>query len=245
MRLVGVRDPLPLLVYFHGGGWVLGSLDTHDSTCRHLCRSGGVRVLSVDYRLAPEHRFPTAVDDALAAFRLARAHAAELGVDPGRIAVGGDSAGGNLAAVVCQQTRDAGEPMPAFQLLVVPAVDMSARRRSFELFAEGYFLTAAQMDYYENTYLRSDADRTDVRASPLLAEDLSGLPPAHVAVAGFDPLRDEGEAYAHRLVEAGVPVTLRRHDSVVHPFVNAVGASPVARAAVDEAVRALRAGLRC
>lgn len=235
---------LPLLVYYHGGGWVLGSIDTHDATCRHLCHTGQLRVLSVGYRLAPEHRFPTAVDDACAASAWAHAEADDLHVDQRRIAVGGDSAGANLAAVVCQQAALTGDPMPAFQLLIVPGVDMTGRRRSFELFGQGYFLTAEDVDYYEKTYLLDEADRTDVRASPLLATDLSGLPPAYVAVAGFDPLRDEGEDYARRLAEAGVPVSLRRHESVVHPFINAVGASPLARQALAEAVGALRMGLR-
>lgn len=236
-------EVLPLLVYYHGGGWVLGSVDSHDATCRYLAHTGRLRVLSVDYRLAPEFLFPTAVEDAVAAYRYVRQNAAEFGADPERIAVGGDSAGGNLATVVCQQTRDAGERTPDFQLLFVPATNMSARTRSYELFGEGYFLTAANMDFYENTYLRSDADRLDPRASPMLAEDLSGLPPAHVATAGFDPLRDEGEAYARRMTDAGVAVSLRRHSTMVHPFVNAVGATPLARAALSEAVGALRMGL--
>jgi acetyl esterase len=236
-------ESLPMLVFFHGGGWVLGSIDSHDATCRYIARAGGLKVLSVDYRLAPEFLFPTAVDDALAAFRYVRDNADSLGVDPGRIAVGGDSAGGNLAAVVCQQTRDAGEKTPDFQLLFVPATNMSARTRAFELFGEGFFLTAENMEFYENTYLRSDDDRLDPRASPLLADDFSGLPPAHVATGGFDPLRDEGEAYARKMADAGVRVSLRRHPTLVHPFVNAVGATPLARAALSEAVGALRMGL--
>ncbi len=236
-------EVLPILIYFHGGGWVLGSVDSHDATCRYLCRTGRLKVLSVDYRLAPEFLFPTAVDDALAAYRHVREHSGSLGVDPERIAVGGDSAGGNLAAVVCQQTRDAGERTPDFQLLFVPATDMSERTRSFDLFGSGYFLTAADMGFYERTYLRSEDDRTDPRASPLLAGDLSGLPPAHVATAGFDPLRDEGEAYARQMADAGVQVSMRRHSTMVHPFVNAVGATPLARAALSEAVGAMRMGL--
>lgn len=236
-------DPLPVLVYFHGGGWVLGSVDSHDATCRYIAATGGLKVISVDYRLAPEFRFPTATEDALAAFRYVRDNAAELGVDPSRIAVGGDSAGGNLAAVVCQQTRDAGEKMPDFQLLFVPATNMSARTRSYELFGDGFFLTRGNMDWYEETYIRSDDDRLDPRASPLLATDFSGLPPAHVATGGFDPLRDEGEAYARKMADAGVPVSLKRHDTLVHPFVNAVGATPLARSALTEAVGAMRMGL--
>ena len=240
---VDTDGPQPVLIYFHGGGWTLGSVDSHDATCRYLAREGGLKVLSVDYRLAPEFQFPTAVKDTLAAFRYVRDNATELGVDASRIAVGGDSAGGNLAAVVCQQARDAGETMPAFQLLFVPATDMSARTASYKTFREGFYLTKATMDWYEKTYIRSEDDRTDPRASPLLAKDFSGLPPAHVATGGFDPLRDEGEAYARRMSDAGVPVSLRRHASLVHPFVNGVGASPVAREALAQAVGALRMGL--
>lgn len=236
-------DVLPVLIYFHGGGWTVGSIDSHDATCRFIAQAGGLKVISVDYRLAPEFRFPTAVDDALAAFRYVRDNAGTLNVDPTRIAVSGDSAGANLAAVVCQQTRDTGEKMPDFQLLFVPATDMSARTRSYETFKEGFFLTAGNMDWYETTYIRSDDDRLDPRASPLLATDFSGLPPAHVATAGFDPLRDEGEAYARKMADAGVPVSLRRHPTLVHPFVNAVGATPLAREALSEAVGALRMGL--
>ena len=240
---VDTDEPQPALVYFHGGGWVLGSIDSHDATCRYIARAGGLTVLSVDYRLAPEFKFPTAVEDALAAFRHVRDNAEAYGVDPTRIAVGGDSAGANLAAVVCQLTRDAGEKMPDFQLLFVPATNMSARTPSYEMFREGYFLTKANMDWFERTYIRSDDDRTDPRASPLLATDLSGLPPAYVATGGFDPLRDEGEAYARKMADAGVMVALRRHSTLVHPFVNAVGATPIARAALSEAVGALRMGL--
>lgn len=240
---VATDEPQPTLIYFHGGGWTLGSIDSHDSTCRFLAREGGLKVVSVDYRLAPEFTFPTPVEDCVAAFRYVRDNAATLGVDPARIAVGGDSAGGNLATVVCQVTRDAGESMPDFQLLFVPATDMSKRTRSYEIFREGFFLTKANMDWYEENYIRSEDDRLDPRASPLLTPDLSGLPPAYVATGGFDPLRDEGEAYARKMSDAGVPVSMRRHPTLVHPFVNAVGASPVARAALLEAVGALRMGL--
>lgn len=241
--LVDTDEPQPTLVFFHGGGWVLGSIDSHDATCRYIAREGGLKVISVDYRLAPEFPFPTPVEDCVASFRYIRDNAESLGVDPTRIAVGGDSAGGNLAAVVCQQTRDSGEKMPDFQLLFVPATNMSARTQSYETFREGYFLTKANMDWYEETYIRSDEDRLDPRASPLLARDFSGLPPAHVATGGFDPLRDEGEAYARKMADAGVKVSLRRHPTLVHPFVNAVGATPLARSALSEAVGALRMGL--
>jgi acetyl esterase len=212
----------PLLVFFHGGGWVVGDLDTHDQPCRFLTRYADVHVLSVDYRLAPEHPFPAAVDDAVAAFAWAVARALELGADPARVAVGGDSAGGNLAAVVAQHTRDAGVATPAAQLLVYPGTDSSVARPSKDLFAEGYFLTKQQMDWYWDTY-SAGASRTDPRLSPLCASDLSGLAPAVVATAAFDPLRDEGEAYAAALRAAGVPVALRRAPGLVHGYLNMTG----------------------
>lgn len=238
----GGDGPLPALVYLHGGGWTLGSSETHEVLARRLCAGADVAVLNVDYRLAPEHPFPAAVEDSLAAFRWLHEHAADLGIDPGRIAVGGDSAGGNLAAVVCQLTRDEGGAMPAFQMLLVPATDFSRSYPSAETFARGFFLTAATMEWYEQHYL-GDADRSDPRASPLLAESLEGLPPAYVAVAGWDPLRDEGIAHAEALRRAGVPVTLRVHEDAVHPFIN-IGATQLGRRCQAEAVGALRVGLQ-
>lgn len=252
----GQRRPLACVVYFHGGGWVLGSHHTHDAVARALCAGAEVAVLNVDYRLAPEHPFPTAVDDAVAAFTWVHDHAASLGIDPDRIAVAGDSAGGNLAAVVSQITTRAGGPKPAFQALFVPVVDMTMpRTRSYELFSEGYFLTRANMDWYEANYLGGSAQtppnldelRADPRVSPLRATDLpelatAGLPPAYVAVAGFDPLRDEGIAYARTLREAGTPTTLRIHTDAVHPFINILATS-LGRRCMAEAVGALRVGL--
>jgi acetyl esterase len=239
------RDPgpLPLLVYFHGGGWVLGDRDSHDALCRLLCHQAGVAVLNVAYRLAPEHPFPAAVDDAVAAFRWAHAHADELGVDATRIAVGGDSAGGNLATVVAQQTLAAGGPVPAYQLLFAPVTDLAARSRSYELFGRGFFLTAAQMDWYRDHYLSDPAEASDPRVSPLRAPDLRGLPPAYLAVGGFDVLRDEVAAYASALTAAGVPVAFRLHPGLVHAFANAIGVGRTGRTAVIEAAGALRAGL--
>ena len=212
----------PLLVFLHGGGWVVGDLDSHDQPCRLLARYADVHVLSVDYRLAPEHPFPAAVDDSIAAFAWAVDHAAELGADPTRVAVGGDSAGGNLAAVVSQVTRDAGTTTPAAQLLLYPGTDASVDRPSKSLFAEGFFLTRRQMDWYWAAYA-SGGDRTDPRLSPLCADNLSGLAPALVTTAAFDPLRDEGEAYAEALREAGVPVVLRRAPGLVHAYFNMTG----------------------
>jgi len=236
----------PLLVYFHGGGWVVGDLDSHDAPCRLLAAAAGTRVLSVDYRLAPEHPWPAAVEDALAAFASAHARAEELGADPARIAVGGDSAGGHLSAIVAQQTIAAGGPAPAFQLLVYPVTDRVEKSRSYELFREGFFLTEATMDWYWANFLSGPAanvDPADPRVSPLRAPGLAGLPPAYVATAGFDPLRDEGEAYAARLREAGVPVALNRHDGLIHGFANALGAGRSCREAMLAAAGALRLGL--
>jgi acetyl esterase len=231
--------PHPLLVYFHGGGFVAGDLDSHDAPCRMLCRHGGARVLSVDYRLAPEHPFPGWIEDGLASYDWAREHAAELGADPARVAVGGDSAGGNLAAVIAQERRGG----PALQLLIYPVVDVSTPRRSHELFAEGFFLTSALIDWYAGHFLPDPADATDVRRSPLLAADLAGVAPAIVVTAGFDPLRDEGEAYAERLRAAGVDVLAHRFRGLFHGFINSVGLSPACYGAVAEIGGMTRASL--
>jgi acetyl esterase len=235
---------LPLLVHYHGGGHVVGDLDSCEGACRLFARHAGVAVLSVDYRLAPEHPFPAAVDDAVAGFTWAAGHAAELGVDEARIGVGGDSAGGNLAAAVCLAARDGGGPQPAFQLLIYPAVDLTRRRPSRDLFADGLQLTDTDIEWYREQYLPDEADLQNPLASPLLADDLSGLPPAHVATAGFDPLRDEGEDYARALVAAGVPASCRRHEGMVHGFGNYMQIVPAAREAMLETAGALRMGLR-
>jgi acetyl esterase len=233
--------PHPLLVFYHGGGFVFGDLDTHDASCRLLCRHAGVHVLAVDYRLAPEHPFPAAVEDARRALAWAHEHAGALGADPQRVGVGGDSAGGNLAAVAAQLARDDGGPGAALQLLIYPATDCSRRRRSRELFGEGFLLTNAEMDWFEDSYLGPErARRLDPRASPLLAESLSGLPPAIVATAAFDPLRDEGEDYAHALRAAGTPVLLTRFPGFIHAFINAAGVSRACRDAVIEIAGTLR-----
>ncbi len=234
--------PHPLLVYYHGGGFIYGDLDTHDGVCRILCRHAGVHVLAVDYRLAPEHPFPAAVDDARAALSWAHTNAERLGADPSRIGVGGDSAGGNLAAVTSQLAARDGGPAPALQLLIYPATDMAIRHRSRDLFREGFLLTDPEMDWYTDSYLgKARTDAADPRASPLLAEDLSGLAPAFVVTAAFDPLRDEGEAYARALQQAGTPVTLRRFPGFIHGFINAAGVSRTARDALVEIAGATRA----
>jgi acetyl esterase/lipase len=210
----------PLLVYFHGGGWVEGSPATHEPSCLLLAHLAGVRVISVDYRLAPEHPFPAAADDAIAAYADVARRAAEFGADPDRLAVGGDSAGGNLAAVVAQVVRgEPGVPAPAFQLLIYPGLDMTRKRPSRLRCGEGFLLTEESMTWYEDQYVPDHGHRADPRVSPLLTPDLSGLPPAHIATALADPLRDEGEAYAQRLRDAGVPVALQRHPQI-HGFFN-------------------------
>ena len=233
----------PLLVYCHGGGWVIGDLDTHDGPCRFLAAHAGVAVLSIDYRLAPEHPFPAAAEDAWAAYAWTAANAARLGFDPSRIGVGGDSAGGNLAAGVCLMARGAEVLPPAMQVLIYPVTETSAEMPSRHMFDEGFLLTRGDMDFFEDHYLPPGADRADPRTAVLKAEDLSGLPPAYVATAGFDPLRDEGEAYALRMRDAGVRVTLRRHPGLVHTFASLTAICPSARWAMLELAAALRAGL--
>jgi acetyl esterase len=227
--------PHPLLVYYHGGGFTYGDLDTHDGACRILCRHAGAHVLAIDYRLAPEHPFPAAVDDAWAALRWAFENAHRLGADPARVGVGGDSAGGNLAAVSSQIAARDGGPTPALQLLIYPATDMTTRHRSRELFREGFLLTDPEMDWYTDNYLgTARAHAGDPRASPLVAKNLTGLAPAFVVTAAFDPLRDEGEAYARALQGAGTPTTLRRFPGFIHGFINAAGVSRTARDALVE-----------
>ncbi|HEX6352321.1 alpha/beta hydrolase [Actinophytocola sp.] len=232
----------PLLVYLHGGGWVLGSIDSHDHVCRYLARNAQVRVLSVGYRLAPEHRFPAAAEDAFTAFRFAARNAETLGADPSAIAVGGDSAGANLAASICLQAMKKG-PRPVFQLLFYPGTDATTRRRSRDVFADGFFLTDDDITWFLDHYSPDLAARRDPRLSVLLADDLRGLPPAYVATAGFDPLRDEGNAFADRLRDAGVPVVKRQHDDLMHGFVSFLNLGTRFREAVSEAAGALRTGL--
>jgi acetyl esterase len=209
---------LPVLVYYHGGGWVIGDLDTHDVLCRQLCGLSRCAVVAVDYRLAPEHRFPAAVDDAIAAARWVHDQAAALKVDPARIAVGGDSAGGNLAAVVALAARDAGDLPLAFQLLIYPATDQRRGAPSHTSNGQGYLLTKDSMDYYHDHYVADAAQDTDWRASPLLHANHAGLPPAFVLTAGYDPLRDEGMQYADALSAAGTRATLVNFERQIHGF---------------------------
>jgi acetyl esterase len=237
---VAKQEKLPALVYFHGGGWTIGDLDTHDVLCRQLANGARCAVFSVDYRLAPEYPFPAAVDDCVAATRYVFENAKALNVDAARIAVGGDSAGGNLATVVALHARDAGGPALAFQLLIYPATDQRGGFPSHERNGEGYLLTRESMDFFRACYLPRPEDWLDWRASPLLAKDLSRLPPAFVLTAGFDPLVDEGRAYAERLGREGVPVTYRQYDDMVHGFVLFGAVVDKANAAVAECCEALR-----
>jgi acetyl esterase len=238
------NQPAPLLVFFHGGGFVIGDLESHDELCRLICRDAGVHVVSVDYRLAPEHPAPAAVEDCYAAYRWCVSTAADLGADPARIAVGGDSAGGNLAAVVCRLARADDAPAPVLQLLIYPVTDFVSDTRSKVLFADGFFLSQADIDWFRDRYLSGSAlALADPRVSPLLADDLSGLPPALVLTGGFDPLRDEGTAYADALAAAGVPVDHRRYGSLVHGFVNFFPLGGGSATATAEMVSALKAAL--
>jgi acetyl esterase len=238
--------PAPLVVFYHGGGWVIGDLDTHDPVCRLTCRDADVHVLSIDYRLAPEHPAPAAVDDAYAAFKWACEHAEELGAIPDKIAVGGDSAGGNLAAIVSQLARDENPqgPQPVLQWLIYPRTDFTAQTRSLTLFADGFLLTKADIDWFTDQYLGgSGVDPADPRVSPLFAESLAGLPPALIATAGFDPLRDEGNRYAAALHEAGTHVDLRSMRSLTHGFANLFPLGGGSALATTELISALRAHL--
>lgn len=236
----------PLLVYFHGGGWVIGSIETHDNTCRKLAATTGYPVVSVDYRLAPEHPFPAGLEDCYAALEWAAEAAPELDADPNRLVVAGDSAGGNLAAATALLARDRGGPEIAYQLLVYPSTGDVAATDAHEENGEGYFLTTADMTWFRGHYFEREIDQRNVYALPRLANDLSGLPPATVMTAGFDPLRDDGAAYARRLEDADVPVTYRNYDDMIHGFFGMI-AEPVnldrAHAAHDEAADDLRRAL--
>lgn len=227
------EEKLPALVYFHGGGWVIGDLDTHDVLCRQLANGARCAVYSVDYRMGPEHPFPAAVEDCLAATAfVAGRHE--------RVAIGGDSAGGNLAAVVALHARDAGAPKISFQLLIYPATDMRLEHASIERNGEGYLLTKRAIEYFKAQYLARDADVLDWRASPLLAKSLAGLPPAYLMTAGYDPLVDEGRAYAERMASQGVAVAYREYPDMVHGFILFGGVLDTANAAVAECCEKLR-----
>ena len=236
--------PFPVVMMFHGGGWVIGDLTTADGQSRDVCRGAGALVISVDYRLAPEHRFPAAADDCYAATVWAGQNAAEYGGDPSRLAVAGDSAGGNLAAVVAQMVRDRGGPGIAFQLLVYPVTDgANFNTVSYRENGQDYMLTTDSMHWFWDLYAPNPEDRQNPYASPLLAGDLSNLPPALVMTAEFDPLRDEGEAYARKLAEAGIDANLIRCAGLIHGFFAQTRTIRAAREPMDQACAALKAAL--
>jgi len=236
----GSQEPLPALVFFHGGGWVIGDLDTHDVVCRQLTNNARCAVFSVDYRKSPEHSFPAAFEDCVAVTRYVASEAKALGVDASRIAVGGDSAGGNLAAVVSLDARDNGGPALCFQLLVYPATDQHYDTPSIERNGEGYMLTKMAMHYFRGHYLPDRKDWSDWRASPLRASTLAGLPPAFLITAGFDPLVDEGRAYAQRLAEEGVEVEYLDYPDMIHGFLLMGGVLDTSRQAVADCSARLR-----
>lgn len=245
LRFYTPRDlvgPSPALVWFHGGGFTLGDLESHDALCRFVAEHAMVRVVAVDYRLAPEHPFPSAVQDCVAAWTWVCENASALAIDADRIAVGGDSAGGNLATVVAQEMVRSGGHEPRFQLLVYPVTDFTTIRQSRRDFGRGYFLTEDLMEEFTDAYLVRDEDRTDPRISPIRG-DLHDLPPAHVVTAAFDPLRDEGEAYAEALRKAGVGVSLVREPGLIHGFATMVGFGTAAPAAVRRFAAELQRGL--
>jgi acetyl esterase len=233
-------EKLPVLLWFHGGGFVIGNLDTHDHACRALAAQADCLVVAVDYRLAPEFRFPAAVDDCVGVLRWLALHAVELGGDPNRIAVGGDSAGGNLAAVCAILARNDGYPKLAHQLLIYPCTAPEPETPSHRKFAEGYLLTRNTITWFYKQYLRSPKESNDFRFAPLIAEDLSNLPPALVLVAGYDPLRDEGVDYAKRLIEGGNRVTLVNYEGMIHGFLLMGGAVDAAKRALTQSAQALR-----
>ncbi|MDZ4402160.1 alpha/beta hydrolase [Prosthecobacter sp.] len=236
--------PFPVLVHLHGGGWVVGDLAAYDPICRKLTNAAGCAVVSVDYRLAPEHKFPAALDDCYAALQWVAANAPTFHGDASRIAVGGDSAGGTLSAVVAQQARDEGGPRLCYQLLIYPVTNYGFNTPSYRENADGYLLTKNLMAWFWGHYLRSESDGSSPKASPLRSPNLGGLPPALVITAEFDPLRDEGEAYASQLRDAGVSVTLKRYDGMIHGFFGLSGALAQGQHAVAEAAAGLRAAFR-
>jgi acetyl esterase len=233
-------EALPVIVFFHGGGFVVGDLDTHDGLCRLLASDSGARVVAVHYRRGPEHKFPAAVEDAYAALLWIAKNASVLGVDANRIAVAGESAGGNLSAVVCQLAKAQGGPKIAYQLLMFPGTQIGGQFASLGEYAEGYFLDKATLDWFFGNYIAPGTDMSDPRHSPLLAKDLSGLPPAMVMLGGCDPLHDEGLAYAEKLRAAGVPVVVQDYPGMIHCFIYMQAILPQAYDALSKAAKKVR-----
>lgn len=242
-KAASAKQLLPALVYYHGGGWVLGNIESHDQVCRYLVHHSGIAVVSVDYRLAPEHAFPAAFEDALAAVRWIADHGEEIGVDRHLLAVGGDSAGGNLAAAVAIWARDRHTPPLRLQVLFYPALDCVTTTDSYQRFAEGYLLTRDAMAWFFDQYLPKPAERVNWRAAPLRAASLAGVAPALIVTAGYDPLRDEGRAYARRLQAEGVPVDYVEFGGMIHGFVGMPAVLPAARRTLAMAGAALAEAL--
>lgn len=239
----GLAATSPAIVFFHGGGHVVGDIDNYDRTVRYVASQARCRLVNVDYRCAPEHRFPAAAEDSVAAWRWVIDNAASLGIDPARVAVMGDSAGGNLSAVVAMAARDRGLAPPKVQCLIYPVVDLRLVSPSITALGTGFGLTKPLIQWFAGNYVRNDADRSNPLGSPLLADSHANLAPAIVTVAGFDPLHDEGVAYAEKLQAAGVPTTLVRHNDLTHAWVTMVGVVPPARAAMDETCALVRKAL--
>jgi acetyl esterase len=243
-RPIGAREgPLPCLIYYHGGGWVLGDIETVDNLCRRIANASGCVVISVDYRLAPETKFPGPLEDCFEAVGFVAREADSFGIDSSRIAVGGDSAGGNLAAGVARMARGRDDLKIAFQLLIYPITDFHFDRPSYSVNSEGYGLSREMMIWYWDQYLADPSDGLSPLASPLKAEDCAGLPPALIITAGYDVLRDEGQAYAEKLRQAGVPVELRHYPGMIHGFLQMADSFDQGRLAIEEAGRALRSAL--
>jgi acetyl esterase/lipase len=234
----------PAVAYFHGGGWVQGDLDTHHGLCARLARHADAVVVAIDYRLAPEHKFPAAVEDCCAAYRWLRSHGGDIGADTTRVAVAGDSAGGNLSAVVSQLAASAGVPVPTCQVLIYPAVDFSLETESHRELADGHVIPRDRIAWYSEQYLSGEADKSDLRASPLRAPKVAGQPPTLIVTAGFDPLRDEGHAYAEKLRDAGVDVMYREYPGQIHAFVSLTKAIPQGLTCTLEIAEYLRQRLR-
>jgi acetyl esterase len=236
--------PFPVLIFFHGGGWVIGDLETYDELCRTLTNGAECIVVSVDYRLAPEHKFPAGPEDCYAATQWVATHATQLNGDPSRVAIGGDSAGGNLAAVVAQMARDREGPRLVFQLLIYPMTNFTADTPSLKENAEGYLMTAEDIKWFLKQYLNNEEEKKNPLASPMLVTDLSGLPPALIITAEYDPLRDDGELYGERLKEAAVPVTVSRYSGMIHAFVSMAMFLDQGKQAITEICAALQAAFR-
>jgi acetyl esterase len=229
-----LNKKLPVLIFYHGGGWQRGDIASHDSICRHFARYSGAIVVSVEWRLAPEHKFPTGPNDCLAAYKWVAQHGNDYNMDTSRIGISGDSAGGNMTAITAQRLRKENVVQPIFQLMLYPSLDLSCSAQSYVDYADGFFLTTERVKFYVNNYVRSADDIPLPECSPLKQQDLSKLPPAHIVTNGFDPLKDEGQAYAKRLQEAGIPTTHKCYEAFIHAFLHMNDTAPAVEVALQE-----------